>query len=84
MKKLILLGASFASVMAQSASAEESKIAVSGDFRYRHQEVEQEFVHTSNADRIRARFGLSSKINDQFSAGMRVAYWSQQWANRYT
>lgn len=65
--------ATFTVLLAQNAFAEEGKISINGDFRYRHREIDQQFVGPSHADQIRARFGLTSKINDHFSSGIRVA-----------
>jgi hypothetical protein len=35
-----------------------------GDFRYRNETIDQEFVPQRNRDRIRARFGVTAKVND--------------------
>jgi hypothetical protein len=36
-----------------------------GDFRYRNETIDQEFVHSNrNRDRIRARFGFFARVND--------------------
>jgi hypothetical protein len=35
-----------------------------GDFRYRNEEIQQEYVRDRNRDRIRARAGFVAKVND--------------------
>lgn len=35
-----------------------------GDFRYRNETIDQEYVRQRNRDRIRARFGFTARVND--------------------
>jgi Putative porin len=45
-----------------------------GDFRYRNENIEQEFTAKDrNRDRIRARFGFTSKANDTLSATVQLS-----------
>jgi hypothetical protein len=44
-----------------------------GDFRYRNETIDQEFVHSSrNRDRIRARFGFFARVNDTLRVEMQA------------
>jgi hypothetical protein len=44
-----------------------------GDFRYRNETIDQEFVHSQrNRDRIRARFGFFAKVNDTLRVEMQA------------
>ena len=56
-----------------------SRIAWKGDFRYRHENVDpEEAVNDQTRQRIRARFGLTAKINDTISATLQLASNGQQ------
>jgi len=50
------------------------KVKISGDFRYRHEQIDDE-TKTSDRDRhrVRARVGLEAKVNDEWDLGFRVA-----------
>ncbi len=51
-----------------------SRIAWKGDFRYRHEYVDpEEAVNDQTRQRIRARFGLTAKINDTISTTLQLA-----------
>jgi hypothetical protein len=41
-----------------------SNFTFKGDFRYRNETIDQEFVGKRNRDRIRARAGFTAKVND--------------------
>jgi hypothetical protein len=44
-----------------------------GDFRYRNETIDQEFVHSNrNRDRIRARFGFFARVNDTVRVEMQA------------
>jgi len=44
-----------------------------GDFRYRNETIDQEFVHSNrNRDRIRARFGFFARVNDTLRVEMQA------------
>jgi Skp family chaperone for outer membrane proteins len=64
-----------AQASARAKSAEwASRIAFKGDFRYRHENVDpEEAVNDQTRQRIRARFGLTAKINDTISATLQLA-----------
>lgn len=64
-----------AQASARAKSAEwASRIAWKGDFRYRHENVDpEEAVNDQTRQRIRARFGLTAKINDTISATLQLA-----------
>ena len=64
-----------AQARAKSASADwASRIAWRGDLRYRHEYVEpEEAVNDQTRHRIRARFGLTAKVNDTLSATVQLA-----------
>jgi hypothetical protein len=60
----------------KSAKASEwaSKLTWKGDFRYRHENVDpEEAVTDQSRERIRARFGVTAKINDTVSATLQLA-----------
>ena len=60
-------------VTAKQLSASEN-IVVKGDFRYRHEMIDQEDKdYTRNRQRIRARLEVAAKLNDTWSAGFRFA-----------
>lgn len=50
-----------------------SKLKIKGDFRYRHETIDQQGSAQRDRQRIRARFGLDAKINDTVSAGFQIA-----------
>ena len=64
-----------AQASARAKSAEwASRIAWKGDFRYRHENVDpEEAVNDQTRQRIRARFGLTAKINDTINATLQLA-----------
>ena len=60
-------------VTVKQLSASEN-ITVKGDFRYRHELIDQEDKdYTRNRQRIRARLEVAAKLNDTWSAGFRFA-----------
>lgn len=54
------------------------KIKINGDFRYRYEMIDEEGSDNRNRNRIRARLGLTAKINDDFDTGFRLAT-SENW-----
>lgn len=52
-----------------------TKMKFSGDFRYRHETIEEENNNTRDRhrNRIRARLGLKAEINDEWTFGLRIA-----------
>lgn len=59
----------------KSAKSSEwaSKLAWKGDFRYRHENTEAEPAADQTRHRIRARFGLTAKVNETVSATLQLA-----------
>jgi hypothetical protein len=51
----------------------EPRVALSGDFRYRHETINDEFFPERNRQRIRARVGLDAKITDNVKVGLVLA-----------
>ena len=54
------------------------KIKVSGDFRYRHESIDEEsspgeWKDGNNRHRIRARLGIDAIVNDEWKVGLRLA-----------
>ncbi|MGB5132843.1 MAG: putative porin [Steroidobacteraceae bacterium] len=59
---------------AKVASADwASKIKLKGDFRYRHEGIDQEAAPQRDRERLRVRFGIDAKINDTLNAGFQLA-----------
>ena len=50
-----------------------SRVKLKGDFRYRHESIDEEGRAQRDRQRIRARFGLEAKVNDTVSAGFQIA-----------
>jgi len=52
-----------------------SKLKWSGDFRYRYEYIDDDGVDSEDRhrNRIRARLGLSAKVNDEWDLGFRIA-----------
>ncbi len=50
-----------------------SKIKLKGDFRYRHEGIDQEAAPQRDRERLRVRFGIDAKINDTVNAGFQLA-----------
>lgn len=50
------------------------KVKISGDFRYRHEQIDDEGA-TADRDRhrVRARVGLQAEVNDEWDLGFRIA-----------
>src|SRR4029077_18562689 len=44
-----------------------------GDFRYRNETIEQDFVKDRNRDRIRVRAGFVAKVNDTIKTEVRIS-----------
>jgi len=72
---LIIL--SVTSTLGYSASAADidwsDSIKVSGDFRYRLENVDQEGREDRDRSRLRARINLGAKVNDSVKVGVRLA-----------
>ena len=49
-----------------------SRIKVSGDFRYRDEQIQRDLRADQTRDRIRARIGFTAKANDTLSVGARL------------
>lgn len=56
------------------------KIKLYGDFRYRYEMIDEEGSDNRNRNRIRARLGLTAKINDDIDTGFRLAT-SELWGD---
>jgi Putative porin len=50
-----------------------SNFTFKGDFRYRNETIDQEFVQQRNRDRVRARFGFTAKINDSLKTEFQMS-----------
>ncbi|MFZ9060301.1 MAG: putative porin [Steroidobacteraceae bacterium] len=61
-----------ASVAARAASWAE-KIRFAGDFRYRHELIDEDGRQERQRQRIRARFGLTAQVGESLTAGLRIA-----------
>ena len=64
-----------AQISSKAKSADwATKLAWSGDLRYRHENVDPfEVVNDQTRHRIRARFGFTGKVNDTLTATLRLA-----------
>ncbi|HEV7715961.1 MAG TPA: putative porin, partial [Steroidobacteraceae bacterium] len=49
-----------------------SRFQWKGDFRYRNEDIKQEFAPERDRDRIRARFGFAAKVNDTVRTEMQL------------
>lgn len=56
------------------------KMKLYGDFRYRYEMIDEEGSDNRNRNRIRARLGLTAKINEDIDAGFRLAT-SENWGD---
>ena len=56
-----------------SASDWASNLKLSGDFRYRDEQIQRDTKSDQSRERIRARIGLSAKVNDDLSVTLRLA-----------
>lgn len=54
-------------------AADERRISLSGDFRYRHETINDEAFPERNRQRIRARIGLDAQITDDVEVGIVLA-----------
>lgn len=64
--------------LAQAAAVAKSadwatKLKWKGDFRYRHEMIQEETRDDRTRQRIRARLGLDAKLSDTLSAGLQIA-----------
>ncbi|MGH8286580.1 MAG: putative porin, partial [Steroidobacteraceae bacterium] len=59
----------------QAKAAEwANKLSIKGDFRYRHEQVDpEEAITDQTRHRLRARVGLTAKVNDTLSATVQIA-----------
>ena len=55
-------------------------VKISGDLRYRYEMINEEGSNDRNRNRIRARIGISGKVNEDFDVGMRIAT-SEVWGD---
>jgi len=69
---LAVLAVLCASHMAHAANWWET-IKVKGDFRYRHEMIDQEGKDNRSRQRIRARIGLTGKVSDYTTVGVQLA-----------
>lgn len=56
------------------------KIKLYGDFRYRYELIDEEGSDNRNRNRIRARVGLTAKVNEDIDLGFRLAT-SEMWGD---
>lgn len=73
MKSLIFVF--FALILAGSAGAENwwETIKIKGDFRYRHEMIDEEGSDAVHRHRIRARLGISGMVNNTTKVGIQLA-----------
>lgn len=69
---LAIIGAAALPAVAQAAEWHE-KLGVKGDFRHRHELVQQEGKEDNNRWRIRARLSVEAKISETWSAAIGLA-----------
>jgi len=50
-----------------------SKVKLKGDFRYRHESIDEEGRDQRDRQRIRARLGVEAKVSDTLLAGFQIA-----------
>lgn len=60
-------------VTGTTSAAKADEIAWRGDFRYRNENIDQEYAATRNRDRIRVRAGFRAKVNDTVRAELMLA-----------
>jgi hypothetical protein len=60
-------------LIASSLYADEDKIKIKGDFRYRHETIDEDSEDTRNRHRIRMRLGLTGQINKDISAAIQFS-----------
>lgn len=61
-------------VAPKSTASWEDRISLSGDFRYRYENIDDDRQNTDrNRNRIRARLGLTAKVTDKVSFGLGLA-----------
>jgi hypothetical protein len=63
----------FPAFLPTSLHAENDNIKFKGDFRFRHEIINREGDNSRTRERIRARFGLEAKVNDQIRAIIEIA-----------
>jgi outer membrane murein-binding lipoprotein Lpp len=62
------------STLNSTAMTAANKYTWSGDFRYRHETIDDESVATiRNRDRVRVRFGVAAKVNDFVNVNLRLS-----------
>jgi hypothetical protein len=60
-------------IIASSLFGEDDKIKIKGDFRYRHETIDQNSEDTRNRHRIRMRLGLTAIINQDINAAIQFS-----------
>ena len=63
----------FALLGVSSLHSEENKIKIKGDFRYRHETIDEDGSDTRNRHRMRARIGLSAQVNENIGALIQIS-----------
>ncbi len=54
-------------------SGDKSALRIKGDFRYRYESIDEDGRAERHRNRMRARVGLSGKVNDNIKAGIQLA-----------
>jgi len=62
-----------AAPVTQVTASNESTLKFSGDFRYRHEAINEETRDERERQRIRARFGLTTDINESLRVGLTLS-----------
>ena len=74
MKKLVLATCLLSLCAAQASKAEwYEDMSMKGDFRYRHEYIDQDGKESRTRQRIRVRFGFYGDVNEEISYGVRLA-----------
>ena len=73
MKKYLFLMLLLLAVDTVSAANWWEKIKVKGDFRYRHEMIDEEDSDARHRHRIRARLGISGEVNSTMKVGIQLA-----------
>jgi len=56
-----------------ASAPEQPRVAMSGDFRYRHETINDEFLPLRNRQRMRARINLDATVTDKVKVGLVLA-----------
>ncbi|MBN2339141.1 MAG: putative porin [Acidobacteria bacterium] len=70
---VISLGMLLLPAAAAAADSWTDKVKLKGDFRYRHETIKVEDRDARNRHRMRARFGIEAKPNDNVTLGLQLA-----------